>query len=332
MWFNRFLATGLAVLAFFVFTESRIARSAVPASDSQIHPPHAIAGSDWVRVAETKAKTKKPVENKPEKEEPGIISKTLSKLMGDDKDKAAEKDSTKKATKGSKAETEKNVDTQPEKEEPGLLTRALKKLVGGDEDKKETQNNPLNPINVAPTVSATKKMEEDQKSKTAKSETKATLKSSFKKLIGVDAAKDKAKASVAKTAKQEDSGVMSTFKKILGGGDKKEKPAAGKPAGKAPPADTKQAKKDSGGLLEGIMGDGDQKKTSAASEKQAQADQTEAPGTKPVSGSSRKYLGQQGEEEQLEEDRGGVKKGKNILKESFKILVKDDKKKEDDEE
>lgn len=348
----RFIATGLAVLAFFSFimigstalaaypAESGFARGTsaetllhpgsfevaitVDQMVPQVKPPEKITPEKTPeitkeksspkpekstkkksgKVSKSKKKVKKAEVKKPaapeKKEEQSFISKTLSKLMGDDKGKA-----------------EKSADSKPEKEEPGLLTRALKKLVGGDEDKakKKTQNNPLNPVNVAPTVSATQKTAADQKPKTAKSETKATLKDSFKKLIGVDAAKDKAKASVVKTAEQEDSGMMSAFKKILGGGDKKEKPASGKPAGKAPLADTKQAKK-----------------TSPAPAKQAQAEGTEAPGAKPVSGNTRKYLGQQGEEEQLEEDRGGVKKGKNILKESFKILVQDDKKKADDEE
>ena len=350
----RFLGTGLAVLTFFSFimvgstalaaypAESEFTGSAstetlshpgsfevaitVDQTAPQAKPPEKITPEETPKVTEEKSspkpeksikkksgkvskskkKVKKAQVKKPavpeKKEEQGFISKTLSTLMGDDKGKA-----------------KKAADSKPEKEEPGLLTRTLKKLVGGDADQpeKKTQNNPLNPINVAPTVSATKKTVADQKPKTAKSETKATLKDSFKKLIGVDAAKDKAKASdsVVKTAKQEDSGVTSTIKKILGGGDKKEKLAAGTPVGKAPSADTKQAKK-----------------TSPAPAKQAQADPAAASEMKPVSGNTRKYLGQKDEKDQLEENRGGVKKGKNILKESFKILVKDDKKKEEDEE
>ena len=50
---------------------------------------------------------------------------------------------------------------------------------------------------------------------------------------------------------------------------------------------------------------------------------------KPKSITARKYI--EDEEAQLEKNRGGVKKGKNVLKESFKTLIidskRDDKKK-----
>ncbi len=345
-----FLGTVFATLALWGFLTGPVA--AYPTWQAPVKPSGATAVSNWERMAE--AKPAKPADPKPGKEEPGLLTKALNKLIGNDKDPPAEKDTKKKSAKSSKTKTAKTARQKPEKEEPGLLTKTLKllvggddankadaskvklekssgkatekeepglltqtlkKLVGGDGDKKKdpekAKQNLLNPLNIAPTVSATQKQKEDKPQvKTAKTETKATLKDSFKKLIGVDAAKDKAKAldTVVNSAKQEESGVTAALKKILGGGDKKDPPA-----GKAQPAETQQAKKKSG------------------TTKQAQAKTSEEPAVKRTSGQTRKYLGQQSEANQLEEDRGGVKKGKNILKESFKILVQDEKKEEAEE-
>ena len=112
---------------------------------------------------------------------------------------------------------------------------------------------------MGPTGSATHKKAEE-KPKTAKSETKKTLKDSFEKLIGVG--------------------------------------AVDKSATETKPAVTKQAKAEK------------------TVEKKA------AP-LKPKRVTARKYI--ENEEAQLEKDRGGVKKGKNVLKESFKALVIDSK-------
>ena len=338
-----FLGTVFATLALWGFLTGPVA--AYPTWQAPVKPSGATAVSNWERMAE--AKPAKPADPKPGKEEPGLLTKALNKLIGNDKDQPAEKDTKKKSAKNSKTKTAKTASQKPEKEEPGLLTKTLKllvggddankadaskvklekasgkatekeepglltqtlkKLVGGDGDKKKdpekAKQNTLNPLNIAPTVSATQKQKEDKPQvKTAKTETKATLKDSFKKLIGVDAAKDKAKAldTVVKSAKQEESGVTSALKKILGGGPKKDQLAVGKPAGKTQPAETQQAKT------------------------------SEEPAVKRTSGQTRKYLGQQSEANQLEEDRGGVKKGKNILKESFKILVQDEKKEQAEE-
>ena len=249
-----------------------------------------------VKAAQSKkSEAKKAQVKKPEKEEAGFID-TLKSLVG--------------VGDASKENLEKASGKAPEKEEPGLLTKALKKLVGGDDDKnsdrKQARQNPLNPINVAPTVSSTQKQQDDPpQAKTAKTDTQTTLKGSFKKLIGVDAAKDKAEQAsntVVKTSKQEESGVTSVLKNILGGDDKKDPPAAGKPVGKEKPGTAKQA----------------------------QAKTSEEPAVKRTSGQTRKYLGQNSEDEQLEKDRGGVKKGKNILKESFKTLVTDEINKEEE--
>ncbi len=295
-----FLGTVFATLALWGFLTGPVA--AYPTSDAPGQPSGATAVSDWERVAE--AKPAKPADPKPEKEKPGLLTKTLKLLVGGD-------DANKEDA--SQAKLEKASGNAPEKEEPGLLIKTLKKLVGGDDDKKKDPQKakqiPLNPINIAPTVSATQKQKEDKPQvKTAKTETKATLKDTFKKMIGVDAAKEMAKASdtVVKSAKQEESGVTATLKKILGGSGKKDPPA-----GKAQPAETQQAKKQESGTA-----------------KQAQAKTSEEPAVKRTSGQTRKYLGKPSEQDQLEEDRGGVKKGKNILKESFKILVQDEKKEE----
>lgn len=250
-----------------------------------------------------KSEVKKAQVKKPEKEEEGFLTKTLKVLIGGDD--------------ASKSKPDKASGKVPAKEEGGLLTQTLKKLVGGDDDQKQDQKqarqNPLNPINIAPTVSATQKQKKDPpQAKTAKTDVDTTLKGSFKKLIGVDAAKDKASTTVVKSSKQEESGVAATLKKILGGGDKKDPPAAGKPAGKAQSAKTQKAKIEA-----------------SATAKQAQAKTAEPPAVQRTSGQTRKYLGKMSEDEQLEEDRGGVKKGKNILKESFKTLVADENKKEE---
>ncbi|TDJ49333.1 MAG: hypothetical protein E2O45_04835 [Nitrospina sp.] len=261
-----------------------------------------------VKTAQSKkSEAQKAQVKKPEKEEESFLTKTLKLLVGGDDAKKED---------ASQVKLEKASGKAPEKEEPGLLTKTLKKLIGGDDDQKidpeKAKQNPLNPLNIAPTVSATQKQKEDKpEAQTAKTETQATLKGSFKKLIGVDAAKDKAKTldTVVKSSGKEESGVTAALKKILGGGDKKDPPA-----GQASPAKTRQAK---------------QKESGTA--KQAQAETSEEPAVKRASGPTGKYLGKKSEEAQLEEDRGGVKKGKNILKESFKTLVADDKKEEAEE-
>ena len=233
------------------------------------------------------APAKKPVE------EESFLTKTFKQLIGGDDDK-------KEAA--SKSQMQKTAVKKPEKEEEGLLTKTLKKLVGGDQKEEQAaKKNPLNPINTAPTGSTTQKKGEEQP-KTAKSETKKTLKDSFEKLIGVGAVKDEGDSKSAKTDK---------------------------PAG-----ETKSAKKEkSGGLLDGILGGSNKKKDSSAT-KQAKVKntvkETSAP-AKPRKITAKKYAADNEEEEQLEKNRGGVKKGKNVLKESFKTLITDDKKKENAE-
>jgi hypothetical protein len=191
----------------------------------------------------------------------GLLTKTLKSLMsdGDDKKKVAPKPKPQpQKTAGKKP--------APEKKEDGLLTKTLKSLMGGDKKKEEqtAKKSVLDSLNMVP-GSASKKKTEEQ-SKTAKSETKATLKDSFEKLIGVGNVKDKSDDQPAKNKE---------FAGLLGGGE-------------SPKITPKKA---------------------APPRKLA---------VRPID---------EDEEEQLESDRGGVKKGKNILKESFKTLVNDDKKK-----
>ena len=73
---------------------------------------------------------------------------------------------------------------------------------------------------VAPTVSATKKVEQFEPT-TAKSETKETLKQSFENLVDMGGGKDPGDSGDAQSAKKDDGGLLT---KILGGGDKKDKP------------------------------------------------------------------------------------------------------------
>lgn len=335
MWHSRFFGTLLAVLALLGFLESQTvlaAYSTSPAfSMSQPQDTRGLDGSFQLAVmggspldtpqqkSPKKVQPEKPAVEKPkaisktsrpkkkkvkkanvkkvlakQPAEEGLLTKAFKKLVGgdDDKKEAASKSQLQK-TSGKKPE--------PEKKEEGLLTKTLKTLVGGDKKEEKTdKKNILNPINTAPTGSTVKKKEEEQP-KTAKSETKKTLKDSFEKLIGIGAVKDGGDSKSAKTNK--------------------------------PSEETKSAKKEeSGGLLDGILGGGDKNNESSVV-KQAKAKdtvkKTSAP-AKPGKLTARKYIEE--EEAQLEKDRGGVKKGKNILKESFKTLVSDDKKKEADKE
>ena len=237
-----------------------------------------------------KASVKKAPAKQPE--EDGFLTNAFKKLVGsdDDKKEAASKSQIQK-TSGKKSE--------PEKKEDGFLTNTLKSLVGGNEKEEKTdKKNSLNPINTVPISNAAKKKEEKQ-SKTAKSEAKKNLKDSFEKLIGVGAVKDKGDSKSAKTDK--------------------------------PAEDAKSAKKkESGGLLGGILGGGDKKKDSSAT-KQAKVKETVKKTTtpaKPRKLAAKKYAGEdeEGKEGESGGNYGGAKKGKNLLKESFKTLVTDDKK------
>ena len=201
--------------------------------------------------------------SEPAKKEEGLLTKTFNSLMSGDEDK-------KESVSKSKPQKTAKKKPEPEKKEEGLLTRTLKSLVGGDQkDKKEekaAKKNVLNPINMAPAAGSATHKKAEESPKTAKSETKKTLKDSFEKLIGVG--------------------------------------AVDKSAIETKPAATKQAKAEK------------------PVEKKA------AP-PRPKRITARKYI--ENEESHLEKNRGGVEKGKNVLKESFKTLVidskKDDKKK-----
>jgi len=257
-----------------------------------------VGSSDDTEVAASessqlqKAAGKKAVHE--QKEEEGLFTKTLKSLVGDDDDKKNA------SSKSPPAKTVKKIPA-PEKEEEGLLTKTLKSLVGDDKKEvKATEKTTLNPITMAPTGSTTQNKEEEHP-KTAKSETKQTLKDSFEKLIGVGAVKDDGASQSVKTDK---------------------------PAG-----ETKSAKKEeSGGLLEGILGGSDKKDSPQQAKADGAVKESPAP-ARPARITAKKYIEEeeaQNEEEQLEKNRGGVKKGKNVLKESFKTLITDDKQKEEE--
>lgn len=323
---SGFFATGLMVLAFLGFAGTETARASYPASSEFSLNPS--AGTpilpESIKLAATgdkvappkKTQSKAPAAEKqkqPVKEEEGFFSKTFNSLIGNDKDKSADKDSKNKNTAGKK---------DGQKEEEGFLAKTLKSLVGNDDDKDKTKTRkkPLNPMEVAPTVSATKKVEKYEPT-TAKSETKDTLKKTFENLVDLGGGKDQGDA---QSVEKDDGGLLS---KILGGGDKKDKPAAGKTVKGTPKRKIKAAKKDEGGLFDSILGGGDKKKDSTA-EKQAKV---KAKVSQPAPTKSRQITAKQklgSEAENLEKDRGGTEKGKNILKESFKSLLKKEAEKE----
>jgi hypothetical protein len=243
-----------------------------------------------------KADVKNSPAEKPVEEE-GFLTKTFKQLVGSDDDK-------KEATSKPQLQKTAGKKYEPAKEEEGLFTKTLKTLVGGDKKEEKTaKKNTLDPINVAPTGSASSEKKEEEKSKTAKSETKKTLKDSFEKLIAVGAVKEDDKASQAT------------------------KPAE----------PTKSAKtEESGGFLDGILGGSKKKKDTAPAPKQAKVEDVEdtvektpAP-AKPKRITAKKYVADEEEEEPTNKSYGGAQKGKNVLKESFKTLVTDDKKQEEE--
>ena len=241
-----------------------------------------------------KAKTKKAPAKKPAEEE-GFLTKTFKQLVGSDDDN--------KKKDASKLQVKKTAVKTPAPEDESLLTKTLKTQVGSEEmEEKTAEKNSLNPINTTPADTKTKKIAEEQP-KTAKAETKQTLKDSFEKLIGVGAVKDKGDSKSAKTD--------------------------------SPAGETKSAKKkESGGLLDGILGSNDDKKVATA-KKSAKVENTvkEPAPAEPKKLAARKYPVDPDvadDRDQMEKNYGGAKKGKNLLKESFKTLVKDEKKAEEE--
>ncbi len=231
-----------------------------------------IGDDDDKKKAAPKSQPQKTAAKKsePEKKEEGFLTKTLKTLVGDDKDK-------KKAAPKSQPQKTAAKKSEPEKKEEGFLTKTLKTLVGDDKDKKKeqtTKKKSLSSINTAPTGSTIQKKGEEP-SKTAKSETKKTLKDSFEKLIGVGAVSDD-------------------------GGDSKSA-KTDKPAGKIKTAKKQTKAKNT------------VKKTSAPA--------------KPRKLTAKKYVEEEEEQEgRVKQNYAGAKKGKNVLKESFKNLVTDKKK------
>ncbi len=181
---------------------------------------------------------------------------------------------------------------EEEEKKPGFLTRTLKKLVGEDEESKSQESQKPGAAQASGTG--------DKAQAQPAGEKEDSLKSTFKKLIGIGASEEKkaeeqAKAQSrpqsGKTAKQEESeGLGSTLKNILGGDEDKEKKS---------PAKTEEPQ-------------------------QKEVVKAKPAPVKSTAGKSRtlakKELG--AEEEELEEGRK-IKKGQNVLKNSFKELVKD---------
>lgn len=232
----------------------------------------------------TQAQSPKPAQKPAPAEDKGFISGTIDKIFGED-DKAAKPEKA----KGGKEEPEE-----------GLLTKTLKSIVGGEEDKNKSKKKDVNPLDVIPTVSATKKKEADQP-KTAKTETKKKLKDSFEQLISAGDAGDAGQEATTAEAR-----------------------------GSANPSAKKD---DSGGILGNLLGgEKDNGKTDAEPVKTVKAGKTKpAEQIKARKLPSRKLPETKGlgnEEKQLEQERGvASKKGKNVLKESFKTLL--DKEKEE---
>jgi hypothetical protein len=305
---NRFLGTILGVVALFslqgvpVFGAVSSVATGFPAKQQSLsleRDEPLIIATDHSKKSEAKQAQAK----KPEKEEEGFLTKTLKSIVGEDDPKG----------KGpAKGKLQKTAGKQQDKnEEEGFLTKALKSIVGEDKkEKQETKKNALNPINMVPTGSAAQKKDQEQP-KTAKSETKEKLKDSFEKLIGVGAVKEKDASS--------EGAVRSAAK---GTQDSEASSSGTKSAGK----------KDSGGLLDGFLGGGKAKDATEA--QQAKVDTEDKPEVKPAvtkTSKPRKITAQrrvQDEEQEIEDNRG-IKKGKNVLKESFKTLLKEEKKEDE---
>lgn len=241
------------------------------------------------KVKKAPAKQSAPVVVK--KEEDGFLTKTLKTLVGDDG-------------------TSKSL----EKKEEGLLTKTLNTLVGDDKkDKKKAVSKPKKP---EPQKVAKKKAEPEKKEE-------GFLTKTLKTLVGGD--DDKKKSKKEETAKKE---VLNPINMVPTGSAKKKKKEE---QPKTAISETKKTLKDSFEKLIGVgTVDKPAEDTKPAVTKQAKAEKpvvkkAAPPAPQPKRITARKYLEE--EEAQLEKDRGGVAKGKNVLKESFKTLVTDDKKK-----
>ena len=228
------------------------------------------------------------------KEEDSFLTKTLKTLVGDDS-------------------PSKSLD----KKEEGLLTKTLNTLVGDDKkDEKKAVSKPQKP---EPQKVAKKKDEPEKKEE-------GFLTKTLKTLVGGDEDEDKKKSKKEETTAKKEA--LNPINMVPTGSAKKKKTEE---QPKTAISETKKTLKDSFEKLIGVgTVDKPAEEAKPAVTKQAKAEKpvekkAAPPAPQPKRITARKYLEE--EEAQLEKDRGGVAKGKNVLKESFKTLVTDDKQK-----
>jgi hypothetical protein len=256
----------------------------------------------------TKDKVKKAPAKKAvvAKEEDGFLTKTFKTLVGDDDNKKSPAANTLVQKKpGEKSETK----------EDGFLSKTLNTLVGGDDDKKKASSKPK------PQKTAEKKPEPEKKDEGLFTKT-------LKTLVGGEK-KDKKDKKVEKTAKKN---ALDPISMVPTGSASHKKKVEENP--NTAISETKKTLKDS---FEKLIGVGSTEKpveeTKPAPTEQAEIKKVSVeekvvkkaapPKSKRIT--ARKYV--EDEEAQLEKDRGGTEKGKNVLKDSFKKLVTEEKKK-----
>ena len=350
MWHLRFFGTQFAVLALLSFMGSQAAQAGYPVSSEfsmdQSQEARGLDGSFQVAVMGSstspldiptekfpkKAPSKKPVIEKPQAAPPAVEKpKANSKKASKPKKKKVKTANVKKAPakKSAPVVVKKEEDgfltktlktlvgdgstsKSLEKKEEGLLTKTLNTLVGDDKkDEKKAVSKPKKP---KPQKVAKKKAESEKKEE-------GFLTKTLKTLVGGDDDKKKSKKEET-TAKKE---ALNPINMVPTGSAKKKTEEQPKTA----ISETKKTLKDSFEKLIGV-GAKPAEETKPPVTKQAKAEKpvekkAAPPAPQPKRITARKYLEE--EEAQLEKDRGGVAKGKNVLKESFKTLVTDDKKK-----
>jgi hypothetical protein len=351
MWHLRFFGTQFAVLALLSFMGSQAALAGYPASSefsmNQSQEARGLDGSFQVAVMgsstspldiPTETFPKKAQSEKPVIEKPQVTPPAVEKPKANSKKASKPKKKKVKTANVKKAPAKKSAPVVVKKEEDGFLTKTLKTLVGDDstskslekkeeglltktlntlvgDDKKDEKKAVSKPKKPEPQKVAKKKAEPEKKEE-------GFLTKTLKTLVGGD--DDKKKSKKEETAKKE---VLNPINMVPTGSAKKKKEEQPKTA----ISETKKTLKDSFEKLIGVGAvDKPAEETKPAATKQAKAEKpvkkkAAPPAPKPKRITARKYLEE--EEAQLEKDRGGVAKGKNVLKESFKTLVTDDKKK-----
>lgn len=348
MWHLRFIGTQFAVLVLLGFMGSQAAQAGYPASpDFSIkssQPARGLEGSFQVAVMgsntlpldipkgtlPSKAQSEKPVTEKPKATPPAAK-----------KPKATSKEASKPKKKVKTANVKKAPAANPapavaKKEEEGFLTKTLKTLVGDSNTSKSLEKKEEGLLTktlsslVGEEKKAVSKAKKPEPQKVAKKKLEPEkekpeegfLTKTLKTLVGGDDEKDTSKKEEA--AKKE---VLNPMNMVPTGTTKKKNEEEPNTA----ISETKKTLKDS---FEKLIGVGTVDKSAEEPQppvtKQAKAEKPEVkkaepPAPQPKRITARKYI--EDEETQLEKDRGGVAKGKNVLKESFKTLVSDEKQK-----